>query len=291
MDGKQSRELTQILNAIEEGGFGKDELVQRLNALVDRELSQTDRSADMELVQACQDILYRLHHQGETYVSNCAASLARTRKKLRKPQFSLPSISPVTRVAAVLLVLFGGGLVFDLFISGDYLFGMPTPDEQQYIVSGANVESIITIEVEAEQNHRTHTVSTTDFVEAANAFGSIPPLLQWLPEGWGNCHYYVISSSRTKMFSAQYENKRSNEYIKLTIHKYDDVETAKAAFEQNETGVEHIIANHNVYIANNIGNSVAIWHVENTCYTITGPITYSEICQIVESFLQGEISE
>lgn len=291
MDGKWSPELTQILNAIEEGGFGKDELVQRLNALVDRELSQTDHSADMELVQACQDILYRLHHQGEEYVSNRAVSSAKAQRELHKPRFSLPSFNPAVRVAAILVVLFGGGLLFDLFISGDYLFGMPTPDEQQYIVAGTEVDSIITTEVEAEQNQRTQTVSTTDFIEAANAFGSIPPLLQWLPEGWGNCQYYVISSSRTKMFSAQYENEQSDEYIKFTIHKYDDVEAAKAAFEQNETGDEHIIANQYVYIANNIGNSVAIWHVEHTCYTITGPITYSEICQIVESLLQGEISE
>ena len=291
MDGNRSPELTQILNAIEEGGFGKDELVQRLHALVDRELSHSDQPADMELVQSCQDILYRLHHQGEVYVSSCATSLAKAKKKLHKPWLSLPSFSPAARIAAVFIVLFGGGLLFDLFISGEYLLGTSSPDEQQYIVAGTDIDSIITTEVEAEQNRRTQTVSTVDFAEATTVFGSVPPLLNWLPNGWGNCHYYVIASEHTKMFSAQYENEQANEYIKLTIHKYDNVEAAKAAFEQNETGDEHIMHDHKVYIANNIGNAVAVWLTEHTCYSITGPVTYSEIIQIVESYLQGESFE
>lgn len=183
MDGKWSPELTQILNAIEEGGFGKDELVQRLNALVDRELSQTDRSADMELVQACQDILYRLHHQGEEYVSNRAVSSAKAQSKLHKPRFSLPSFSPAVRVAAILIVLFGGGLLFDLFISGDYLFGMPTPDEQQYIIAGTEVDSIVAQEVEAEQNMGMKILSTISWEAAIDAYGSIPPSLNGFQKG------------------------------------------------------------------------------------------------------------
>lgn len=291
MDGNQSPELTQILNAIKEGGFGRDELVQRLHALIDRELTQNDRPADMELVDACQDILYRLHHQGEVYVSNRAASFATARKKQHKFRFSLPSFSPASRAAVILMILLGGGLLFDLFISGDYLIGTPTPDEQQYIVEGTDIESILTTEGEAEQNQRTRTLTTADFAEAANALGSTPGIPTWLPEGWGNCHYYVVVSNHASMFSAQYENEHSDEYIKLTVHIYGDVENAKAAFEQNETGDEHIIFDHKVYIASNIGSAVAIWLTENTCYTVTGPITYSEIRHVVESILQGESTQ
>ena len=283
MDGKQSRELTQILNAIEEGGFGKDELVQRLNALVDRELSQTDRPADMELTQACQDILYRLHHQGAVYMSNRTASLATARKKLRKQRFSIPSISPAARVAAVLLILFGGGLLFDLFISGDYLFGMPTPDEQQYIIAGTEVDGIVAQEVEAEQNAGMKILSTSSWEAAIDAYGSTPPIPEWLPEGWDPLDYYVVVSKRAARLNIQYKKSDEREYIKYSITRYIDAESAQKEFEQNSTGLKLQINGNSVYLTVNTGSCVAVWLVNNTCYSVTGPISENDISQIIES--------
>lgn len=283
MDGKRSPELTQILNAIEEGGFGKDELVQRLNALVDRELSQTDRPADMELIQACQDILYRLHHQGTVYMSNRAASLATARKKLRKQRFSLPAISPAARVAAVLLILFGGGLLFDLFISGDYLFGMPTPDEQQYIIAGTEVDGIVAQEVEAEQNAGMKILTTSSWEAAIDAYGSAPPIPEWLPEGWDPLDYYVVVSKRAARLNIQYEKSDEREYIKYSITRYIDAESAQKEFEQNSTGLKLQINGNSVYLTVNTGSCVAVWLVNNTCYSVTGPISENDISQIIES--------
>ena len=289
MDGKQSRELTQILNAIEEGGFGKDELVQRLNALVDRELSQTDRPADMELTQACQDILYRLHHQGAVYMSNRTASLATARKKLRKQRFSVPSISPAARVAAVLLILFGGGLLFDLFISGDYLFGMPTPDEQQYIIAGTEVDGIVAQEVEAEQNAGMKILSTSSWEAAIDAYGSAPPIPEWLPEGWDPLDYYVVVSKRAARLNIQYKKSDEREYIKYSIERYHNVESAQMAFEQNQTGSRHTINGQSVYISINTGSCVAVWLTDSTCYSVTGPVSESDMWQIVDSInMNGE---
>ena len=283
MDGNWSPKLTQILNAIEEGGFGKDELVQRLNALVDRELSQTDRPADMELIQACQDILYRLHHQGTVYMSNRAASLATARKKLRKQRFSIPSISPAARVAAVLLILFGGGLLFDLFISGDYLFGMPTPDEQQYIIAGTEVDGIVAQEVEAEQNAGMKILSTSSWEAAIDAYGSAPPVPEWLPEGWDPLDYYVVVSKRAARLNIQYKKSDEREYIKYSITRYIDAESAQKEFEQNSTGLKLQINGNSVYLTVNTGSCVAVWLVNNTCYSVTGPISENDISQIIES--------
>lgn len=283
MDGKQSRELTQILNAIEEGGFGKDELVQRLNALVDHELSQTERSADMELVQACQDILYRLHHQGEEYVSSCSTSLAKAQKKLNKPRFSLPSFSPAARIAAIFIILLGGGLLFDLFISGDYLFGLPSPDDQQYIVAGTDIDSIVAQEVEAEQNIGMKILSTSSWEAAIDAYGSAPPIPEWLPEGWDPLDYYVVISKRAERLNIQYEKSDEHEYIKYSITRYIDAESAQKEFEQNSTGLKLQISGNSVYLTVNTGSCVAVWLVNNTCYSVTGPISENDISQIIES--------
>lgn len=283
MDGKQSRELTQILNAIEEGGFGKDEMVQRLNALVDRELSQADQPADMELVQACQDILYRLHHQGEAYVSDCATNLAKAQKKLHKPRLSLPSFSPAARIAAILVILFSGGLLFDLFISGDYLFGLPSPDDQQYIVAGTDIDSIVAQEVEAEQNMGMQILSTESMDEAIEVYGSSPAVPGWLPNGWRTLDYYVVVSKRAARFDVQYEHPTEREYIKYGITKYNDAESAQKEFEQNRTGTVRTIDGNKVYLSINTGSCVAVWLNGNECYSVTGPITESDIVQIIES--------
>lgn len=283
MDGNRSPELTQILNAIEEGGFGKDELVQRLHALVDRELSHTDQPADMELVKACQDILYRLHHQGEEYVSAYAANLAKAQKKLHKPKLSLPSFNPAARIAAILVVLFGGGLLFDLFVSGDYLFGLPSPDDQQYIVAGTDIDSIVAQEVEAEQNMGMQILSTESMDEAIEVYGSSPAVPGWLPDGWQTLDYYVVVSKRASRFEVQYEHPNEREYIKYGITKYNDAESAQKEFEQNRTGVMRSINGNKVYISVNTGSCVAVWLNNTVCYSVTGPVTESDIFQIIES--------
>lgn len=289
MDGNRSPELTQILNAIEEGGFGKDELVQRLHALVDRELSHTDQPADMELVKACQDILYRLHHQGEEYESAYAANLAKAQKKLHKPRLSLPSFSPAARIAAILVVLFGGGLLFDLFISGDYLFGLPSPDDQQYIVAGTDIDSIVAQEVEAEQNMGMQILSTESMDEAIEVYGSSPAVPGWLPDGWQTLDYYVVVSKRASRFEVQYSKKQVQEYIKYSIADYHDVESAQMAFEQNRTGSKYIINGQSVYITINTGSCVAVWMTENTCYSVTGPVSESDMYHIIDSInMNGE---
>ena len=285
MDGKQSRELTQILNAIEEGGFGKDELVQRLNALVDRELSQTDRPADMELTQACQDILYRLHHQGAVYMSNRTASLAKTRKKLRKPRFSLPSVSPVTRVAAILIILLGGSILFDVYISGDRLIGRYTPDEQQYIVEGIDINSIMTAEGDAHETVTPSSISTSSLSEALSVLDQAIAIPTWLPTGWEPHEYNAIVTSDLSLFRAKYKKTGEDEYIKYTVNIYPDADIARASIEQDMNGDTHMIGDQQVYITTNLGSVIALWLSDHTFYTVSGPISDHEIQQIVTSIL------
>lgn len=289
MDGKQSLELTQILNAIEEGGYGKDELVQRLNDLIDRELSRTEHPADMNLIDACQDLLYRLHNQGEAYTSNRSSSLARAQRKLRAQKWSLPSFIPFARVAALLALLIGGEILFVVFISGEHLFGTPTPDEQQYVVEGTDVDSILVTKVDAEQSNEMKVLSTESLEEASKLFGSTPSLPTWLPAGWEPVDYYVVISKRARRFEVQYSNEYEYEYIKYGLSIYNDSTAAQKEFEQNRTGSELIIKGTKVYVANNTGSYVAVWLTDNTCYSVTGPITEQDMCQIIQSiFRNGE---
>lgn len=293
MDGSQSPELTQILNAIKEGGLGKDELVQHLNALVDRELSQNDHPADMVLVEACQDLLYRLHHQGEAYTSNYAKSLAKAKAKAKRgsrPSFSL-SFRLIIRFAAVFILIIVGAIAFDFQHSGKKLSGVSTPDQQQYVVDGHTVDGLLVVGSDAESNLQPRAVSTADLDEAIEVLGYTPILPTWLPDGWYACDYFVIVSEQTTTFRARYRCDGIDEYIKYIKTTYQDADIAQATIEQDKAGTAYPVNKHNVYVTQNTGNAVATWLSGSTCYTVSGPIFESDLMHIVRSIFYEELEK
>lgn len=285
MDGKLSPELTQILNAIKEGGYGKDELVRRLHALVDRELLQNDRPADMELVNACQDILYRLHHGGNTYSSNRTEAFAKAKAKRHNPWYAINRFPSFVRVAAVLIIMCTSVLLYDVLISGERLEGNSTPDEQQYIVSG-NVVDGVTQTGNAATERKPGVTSTTDLAEAAKAFGYLPTLPTWLPDGWNVHDYLVLISNHTSTFQVQYRHEMHSMILRLSIVEYENIESAQTVLEQNEHGYSVDLAGTKVYITENIDSIVAMWLSDNVCHTFAGPISVDELLRITESTLQ-----
>jgi len=290
MDGNWSPELTQILNAIKDGGFERDELVQHLNALVDRELSQNDHPADMVLVEACQDMLYRLHHHGEVYTSHCADSLAKAKAKAKRHSHKSVTFPfrPVIRVVAVFVLLVITCMGYDLIFRGKRLSAVSTPDEQQYVVDGNKNEGLLIVESNADSNLKPRTVSTTELDEAIEVLGYTPKLPTWLPDGWYACDYFVVVSKQTTTFRAQYCCDGINDYIKYIRTSYHDADIAQARIEQDKAGTVYSVNGNNVYVTQNIDSTVATWLSNSTCYTVLGPISETELMHIVESILNKE---
>ena len=83
MDGNEAQ-LAKIKDAIKKGELTKEIIERRLNAAIDAELRKTDSPADMELINACQDLLWEINMHGEPYHSNQQQSLAALREKLAK---------------------------------------------------------------------------------------------------------------------------------------------------------------------------------------------------------------
>ncbi len=290
MDGNQSPELTQILTAIKDGGFEKDELVQHLNALVDRELSQNDHPADMVLVEACQDILYRLHHHGEVYMSHCADSLAKAKAKAKRHSHKSVTFPfrPMIRVIAVFILLVIVCVGNDLIYRGEHLSATSTPDEQQYVVDGNNDEGLLIVEGNADSSLTPRTVSTTELDEAIEVLGYTPKLPTWLPDGWYVYEYFVVVSKQTTTFRAQYRCAGINERIRYIKTTYHNADVAQAKIEQDRVGAVHLINEHEVYLTQNMSSVVATWLSNSTRYTVSGPISDTEIMHVVESILKED---
>ncbi|MBE5786073.1 MAG: DUF4367 domain-containing protein [Clostridiales bacterium] len=286
MDGKQSPELAQILKAIKEGGYGKDEWIRRLNALVDRELLQMDRPADMELVRACQDMLYRLHHDGTAYESNHTEAIKKAKAKLRSPWHEMNRFHPLIRVAAVLIFMTIGFLFYDLLICREPLDSISTPDEQQFIVNGNTTENEVTPHGSADGERQPGTIITTDLTEAVTAFGYHPALPTWLPEGWEVDNYAVITSNHASDFYVQYTNDTLSMKMRLKIVEYERKEIAQSVIEQNNHGYSINLSGTKIYVTENIDSTVAMWLTDHLCYSLSGPLPVNEIINIAESILQ-----
>lgn len=65
MDGERISCTERILSAIEYGKLPNDETERRLCELVEAEVNKTDSKADMELVKACQSLMWQLRTHGE----------------------------------------------------------------------------------------------------------------------------------------------------------------------------------------------------------------------------------
>lgn len=64
MSERKKSSIMQILELIEYGSIPQNEAARRLEALLQSEIDRKDRSADMELVEACEELLWQIGTQG-----------------------------------------------------------------------------------------------------------------------------------------------------------------------------------------------------------------------------------
>ena len=89
MGEQKKASIIQILELIEYGNISQNEAVRRLEALLQSEIDQKDRAADMELVEACEELLWQIGTQGrlefeDRRKENQAALMRRLERKRRR---------------------------------------------------------------------------------------------------------------------------------------------------------------------------------------------------------------
>ena len=112
MDGQKKASIIRILELIEYGNITQDEAVHRLDALLQSEIDLKDRTADMELVEACEELLWQIGTQGrlefEDKSKENQAALMRRLERKRRRTAALRVGTRATAVVAAILVLAGG---------------------------------------------------------------------------------------------------------------------------------------------------------------------------------------
>ena len=288
MDGNEAQ-LAKIKDAIKKGELTKEIIERRLNAAIDAELRKTDSPADMELINACQDLLWEINMHGEPYHSNQQQSLAALREKLAKMERAKKRKRRVLGIAMASFLLVVGSFAVDTALHRQWLEGEQAPDEQQYIISGQENNPGLLTESQAgnEPIPYPQSITTTSLEEVVSILGYTPLMPTWLPEGWTIESYYIRMGD-TSVIRIMCQNEQEEELLRLSIFVYPDMESALFAFEQERSGDEIICNGWNVYLAENYGSPVAIWQDKVTCYSITGPVSKEELLKIIRSIQRGE---
>lgn len=286
MDGNEHR-LAKIKDAIKKGDLTKEMIERRLNAAIDAELRKIDSPADMELVKACQDLLWEINMHGEPYHSNKQQSLAALREKLAKAERAKKWKRRVLSIALASLLLVVGGFAIDAAFHRQWLEGEQAPDEQQYIIRGQENDPGFLTESQADNITYSQSITTTSLEAVVSVLGYTPPMPTWLPDGWMIESYYVRASNPIAL-RIMYQNEQEEELIRLSHTIYSDIESASFAFEQEKAGSEAICNGWHVYLADNLGSPVAVWQDKETCYSLTGPISKEECLNIIQSIQRKE---
>ncbi|WP_461811513.1 DUF4367 domain-containing protein [Faecalimonas sp.] len=285
MDGPLTPEEKRILQAIDNGSITKDRLEGGLKKLIEDELNQNERPVNSELLEACQSLLFRLNDY--KYVSNKEESMKTVKKRLAIKDKRQRLRYNMLKIAAVFIFIMSGTLIVDAFLLNGRLISYSTEDEQQYVVEADAVEGQFTPVVLADGSRESNITQSDEMERVSNLLGYTPKCPTWLPEGWIPLDYYASTSLFTSIFKVQYVNREKNDtyLIKYSEIRYESVEECRIAFEQNHEGRKYEWENAVVNISLNIDTLIATWIKENTCYSISGPLTIEEIKHIFKSII------
>lgn len=286
MDGKLTPTEVKILDAINKETLTNEQLEGGLVELIRREMEQNERPANIELVNACENLLFRIHKS--EYISHKSESLIKAKAKLSQKQRRKSSYTALLRVAAMVIVFIGGSFVADILIRQKDLVDYSTVNEQQHIIAGNVVDGPFMDEGLADNEAVLKVQNSKEWLDAVETLGYVPQTPTWMPDGWEPQNYYASSSQFVSVFRVKYACSGDERLTVYSEARYVDVETATTVFEQSENGEIYHWSNWNVYVSKNIDENIAIWIEDATCYSIAGPVTINEIEQIVLSIRRSE---
>lgn len=282
MDGNMQITKETLSDAINSCGLSNKEIEEGVLALIDIELSQNERPINQQLIDECYDLLHKLRYcaSESVQISNptmpIRLSTQRRRRKYKILKYGL-------RIAAILILVFLGGILGEMLIPNDYLIANPSKDEQQLQIEGRSIEGTFIQEGLADPSNATNIINTSAFDDMVDVMGFVPEVPTWLPQGWNAQTYYATKSRFASKMSVRYTHDEHNYVIKYTVTSYGDVLQAENEFEQSKNGKVYIWNDRDVYVTNNIDNLVAVWLDETICYSLVGPFSLEEARLIVDS--------
>lgn len=287
MKDQKKASIIQILELIEYGSISQNEAVCRLEALLQSEIDQKDRAANMELVKACEELLWQIGTQGRLkFEDKRKENQAALMRRLERHQCLTTARRVGMRIAAVAAAILILIVVGDGILNREWLSGNSTDDEQQYAIEGKILEPGLVEEGAATDDDTTvDSLTTTDWEAVVDFLGMKPILPGYLPEGWRAGQYYAVRFDDELILNISYINDVSPTATMIFLwDHYFSVEAANLALEQNKEGELMEINGIRVYRSSNMEKNRFVWIEGKSVYSLTTTCDEKEIEAIISSF-------
>ncbi|MBQ6950723.1 MAG: hypothetical protein IJN44_04430 [Clostridia bacterium] len=256
-----------ILKTILQENPSKEEIERRLQAVIDEELSGPlmDMSADMELVQKCQSLLWTLKTNGAfPYPDHAQENKQKLLQKLQRPASEKKQrlVYRLAVAAAAAVLVLGLGL-----ISLRRYCGNSTPDGQQYIIKGHEITTEMVARAIAKHGAEGQFI-TSSKEEAENYLGfEIPVPSQLLGKYTCDQYYVHMLPFWAQSVSIYTHNELS---IRTTVYYLTNVKDSVLVVEQNSDGDDYSINGEKIYISKNVDQTLLTWIEDNVVYCVSG---------------------
>ncbi len=284
MSVESSQLMAEIERAIAKGELTYEEMIRRVEEVIDTEISREDGPADLRLIDACEDLLWELETHGQKkYVSNKNEALRAFRRRMEEKEArrrtGRRNVERAAAVASIVVVVAAVGVA----LRREWLAGGSVNGGLQYQVTGWETDLGLIGSVAADGEQRQATLETADFAEAVSFLGFTPETPKWLPEGWSVERYFVSQGTNNSRLSVTYCNASLATKLIYDSKFFLNIEDTYSLIEQNEEGEFTLAGGNKIYYAYNTQRMICTWHTKNIVNMLTGPIDLESSVKVIES--------
>ncbi|MGI6215508.1 MAG: DUF4367 domain-containing protein [Christensenellales bacterium] len=262
-----------ILSALNDEEIAKTISDEAIDIVLEQEFKKGDYDIDVQTVEACLQILWDRHaYMTEKQLEKSKRrSLRKFRRSIRTSNikhtinrfynhFSLKPIATVLIICAVAAIPL-------ISLKPNYIISL-SPDEEQYIVSGVQQNSIGAAKADIDDDFSQMNIKLNSVDEISTLLGYDVPLPSFIPE---ECVLDEISVDKTSVLDSVFVAyaKGNDKSISISIEKFYSRVGYKSYYEQEKKGRIVMLENgKKIYTADNINSVWGIYHTPNIDYSI-----------------------
>lgn len=287
MNGDTRSCVDQILDAIEYGRLPIDETERRVQNLLDNEVSKTTEAADMDMVNACQSLLWELKTHGqipyEDHSEQIRASVEKEYSSWMRHHQRQQLAIKIGSAGAVFLLVVG----ISLSLHWEWFSGNSTPDNQQYFVQGHEISTEMV--AEALAGHDAFAQYEGDNMDELETYlGFQPNIPQRLENELFATRYSILFLPTEIQLNVFYTKSLDAPYeLSYSIHYFTQINDAYISMEQSERGEYVEICGYHVYITNNLEHQLACWQIDNSMHVLLINTPDENIETVITEFIGG----
>ena len=282
-----SNKGAELLESLKKQGLSQQEMLNRLDAIVDAESAQPEGKRDRELIQACIDLQWFLT-TGEHYTSEKEVARQKLDSALHKREkqtanghgHSAKVLAAVFCLVAVVIVLPIAG---QTLLSRKWIEGQTVDGGEVYRLNGNEVDPRMMKEAIAENSDDDISIITSDREMIAQIPGVREIMLNYIPEGGENGEYKYLRIAGTQFYAETYYSKQNQKDIRYRSVSFENMNSVSNEIQQDAAGIEKRINEVSVYFTNNNEVTVATWSIDLNNYTLFAPVSEEEVQKMIES--------